>query len=165
MTKTVLVQDFMTKSPHSIGVELSVGDAKKIMRAYKIRHLPVLDGGNLVGVVSDRDVRMIEAVSQGQKLSEIPIEEAMSQAVYTVSPTMPLQVCARHMSSHLLGSAVVMKGSRVVGVFTTTDALAALAQILDAMDEKPMKLAALVHPGVSAIVRQPKGTLLKPERR
>lgn len=44
MSQTILVQDYMTATPHSIGVSLSLSDAANMMKAYKIRHLPVLDG-------------------------------------------------------------------------------------------------------------------------
>lgn len=143
MTQTILVKDFMTESPHSIGVSLSVGDAKNMLRAYDIRHLPVLESGALVGVLSDRDIQMIEVIA-GKGADEVSVEQAMSQVVYTVSPTTPLQVCALHMYRHKLGSAVVMEGPRVIGVFTTTDAMRALAEVLEALDEKPPRLGAIV---------------------
>lgn len=161
MSQTILVRDYMTETPHSIGVTLAVGDAKNMMRAYQIRHLPVLDGGKLVGMVSDRDVQMIEAMSGARKADDVTIEEAMSQAVYTVSPTTPLQVCALHMHKHRLGSAVVMQGNKVVGVFTTTDAMRALAELLDALDEKPAKLGAIVTHEAVALAEREKGPLLK----
>jgi acetoin utilization protein AcuB len=150
MSQTILVRDYMTPSPHSIGVTLTVGDAKNMMKAYQIRHLPVLDGGGLVGLVSDRDVQMIEAMAKGNP-DAVSVEEAMSQAVYTVSPTTPLQVCALHMQKHKLGSAVVMEGKRVVGVFTTTDAMRALAEVLAA------------EPEASELAERPQGTLLPVE--
>jgi len=143
MTQTILVQDFMTESPHSIGVTLTVGDAKNMMRAYEIRHLPVLEKGTLVGVLSDRDVQMIEIIA-GKGADEVSVEQAMSQVVYTVSPTTPLQVCALHMYRHKLGSAVVMDGTKIVGVFTTTDAMRALSEVLESLDEKPPRLGAIV---------------------
>ena len=139
MANTVLVRDYMTPSPHSIGVTLTQADARNMMRAYQIRHLPVLDRGQLVGLLSDRDVQAFEAAAAARR-NDVTVEEAMSQAVYTVSPTTPLQVCALHMARHKLGSAVAMEGARVVGVFTATDALRALAEVLKALDEKPARL-------------------------
>lgn len=135
-TQTVLVQDYMTASPHSIGVSLSLADAQNMMRAYRIRHLPVLDGGKLVGMVSDRDIQMVESMGHMEP-DEVSIEEAMSQAPYTVTPTTPLEVAARHMAKHKLGSAVVLDANKVVGVFTTTDGMRALAEMLAASDSRP----------------------------
>lgn len=120
----------MTPSPHSIGVSLSLQDAANMMKAYQIRHLPVLEGRTLVGIVSDRDVQMVESLG-GLDSTEVPIEEAMSQAPYTVTPTTPLEVAARHMATHKLGSAVVVDpNQKVIGVLTVTDAMRALADVL-----------------------------------
>ncbi|MCA2977554.1 MAG: CBS domain-containing protein [Myxococcaceae bacterium] len=130
MPQTILVQDYMTASPHSIGVTLSLSDAANMMKAFKIRHLPVLDGRALVGIVSDRDVQMVESM-EGIDPDEVPIEEAMSQAPYTVTPSTPLEVAARHLARHKLGSAVVVDANqKVVGVFTVTDGMRALADLL-----------------------------------
>lgn len=133
MAQTILVQDYMTASPHSIGVSLSLTDAANMMRAYKIRHLPVLDGNVLVGIVSDRDIQMVEGMS-GVDPVEVSIEEAMSQSPYTVAENTPLEVAARHMATHKLGSAVVVNANqKVVGVFTVTDGMRALADLLGKM--------------------------------
>lgn len=138
-TQTVLVQDYMTPSPHSIGVSLTLADAQNMMRAYRIRHLPVLDGGKLVGMVSDRDIQMVESMGK-MNADEVTIEEAMSQAPYTVTPTTPLEVAARHMAKHKLGSCVVIDANKVVGVFTTTDGMRALADMLEVSTTRPGKL-------------------------
>ncbi len=140
MSQTILVQDYMTSTPHSIGVSLSLSDAANMMRAYKIRHLPVLDGNQLVGIVSDRDIQMVNSMA-GVKADDVPIEEAMSQSPYTVASTTPLEVCARHMAKHKLGSAVVVNANnKVVGVFTVTDGMNALADLLGKAPEDAMPL-------------------------
>lgn len=138
MSQTILVQDYMTATPHSIGVSLSLSDAANMMKAYKIRHLPVLDGNQLVGIVSDRDIQMVNSMA-GVKADDVPIEEAMSQSPYTVASTTPLEVCARHMAKHKLGSAVVVNANqKVVGVFTVTDGMNALADLLGKVPEGAM---------------------------
>ena len=131
----MLVQDYMTASPHTIGASLSLSDAANMMKAYKIRHLPVLDGNALVGMVSDRDIQMVKSM-EAVDADEMPIEEAMSQAPYTVSATTPLEVVARHMAKHKLGSAVIVNANqKVMGVFTVTDGMRALADLLGQMPE------------------------------
>jgi acetoin utilization protein AcuB len=140
MSQTILVQDYMTETPHSIGVSLSLSDAANMMKAYKIRHLPVLDGNQLVGIVSDRDIQMVNSMA-GVKADDVPIEEAMSQSPYTVASSTPLEVCARHMAKHKLGSAVVVNANnKVVGVFTVTDGMNALADLLGKAPEEAMPL-------------------------
>jgi acetoin utilization protein AcuB len=125
----LLVRELMTKTPHTIGVRLTLADAAKVMKKYKIRHLPVLESGALVGVLSERDVQMISALSDLDPTC-ILVEEAMSQAPWTVSPDTSVLEVATTMAEKKLGSAVVMENDRVIGVFTTTDGMRCLAQLL-----------------------------------
>lgn len=125
------IEAFMTPAPHTIGRDQSLIAAKEMMSRYGVRHLPVLDGGQLVGVVSERDVAFIGSV-RDVETSELTVGEAMSAEVYTVSRTEPLRNAAATMARHRYGSAIVVDGNRVVGLFTTVDALRALQAVLDA---------------------------------
>lgn len=119
----------MTRSVHTIGASLSLADAARVMKKHKIRHLPVLEGGALVGLISDTDVQVISSMSEIDPTC-ILVEEAMSQAPWTVEPSTPLVEVAAHMAEAKLGSAVVMENDKVVGVFTTTDGMRVLAELL-----------------------------------
>jgi len=129
--KKPTVADYMTRSPHSIGFDQTLARAHALMREERIRHLPVLVGGRLVGMLSERDLAFIEGLRDvdSQKLR---VEEAMTPMPYVVEPTTPLAKVAREMFAHRYGSAVVMEEGHVVGVFTTTDALRALSEALEA---------------------------------
>ena len=129
MVQTLLVQDLMTRSPLTIDASSSVADAKRLMKRTGVRHLPVTDEGSLVGLISDRDVKLIEAHSNASP-GEIALAEAMSRAPWTVAPSTPLEVAVRHMARHKLGSSVVVDNDQVVGIFTSQDGLRALAQLL-----------------------------------
>ena len=120
----------MTRSPHTIGHHRTVADAHQMMTEHGIRHLPVLDGGKLVGVVTDRDLSLVESL-RGLDAEQTKVSEAMSADVFTVSQRAGVRQVAKEMSDHKYGSAVVMEGDRVVGVFTTVDALRALSLILE----------------------------------
>jgi acetoin utilization protein AcuB len=99
------------------------------MRRQRIRHLPVLHGGKLVGLVSLRDLHLVETLPDvDPKL--VSVEDAMSQDVYSVRPDASLRDVVREMARRKLGSAVVMSGRKVVGMFTTVDALRVLARTL-----------------------------------
>ncbi|WP_437900414.1 CBS domain-containing protein [Sorangium sp. So ce124] len=128
-SSTIRIQDCMTQSPHSIGAEQKVGLARALMRGHRIRHLPVLSGGRLVGILSERDIYWIETLKE-QEGDELAVSEAMSPCPYAVAPSAPLSEVVREMAEHKYGSAVVLNGAQVVGVFTTTDALAVLAALL-----------------------------------
>ena len=129
-TKHLTVGDRMTKTPHVLGDEQTLSTAHEVMREHRIRHLPVLHGGKLVGVLSLRDLHLIETLSDVDP-EQVPVEEAMSQDVYVVPPSSPLKDVVKEMAERKLGSAVVAQGAQVVGVFTTVDALETLAQVLE----------------------------------
>jgi acetoin utilization protein AcuB len=124
------IDKYMTPSPHSVGQEQSLAQAHKLMRAHRIRHLPVLHGGKLVGVLSDRDLHLIETLRDVDP-DNVTVEEAMSPTVYTVSPEAPLDEVVREMAHHKYGCAVVEHTGKLVGVFTTVDAMRAFADLLE----------------------------------
>jgi acetoin utilization protein AcuB len=123
------IQKYMTTSPHSIGREQTLGRAHAVMRQHGIRHLPVLDGGVLVGLLSLRDAHLLETLKDVD-VQKVTVEEAMTSVVYAVSPEAPLDEVASAMAEHKYGCAVVMQNHHVVGIFTTVDACAALADLL-----------------------------------
>jgi acetoin utilization protein AcuB len=123
-----LIRDFMSPTPHSIGRHQPLAVAHERMRASGIRHLPVLEGGKLVGLLSQRDAFFIETLRDVDPAS-VPVEDAMSVDVYITSPDAPLSDVAATMAEHKYGCAVVMDGAHLTGIFTTVDALIALARI------------------------------------
>lgn len=123
------IQKYMTTVPHTIRPDLSLAEADRLMREHRIRHLPVLEGGRLVGMLSQRDIRLIESF-QDTNPEEVKAEEAMSQDIYEVEPSAALDAVASTMAAHKYGSAVVTQNGKVVGIFTTVDALQALSELL-----------------------------------
>jgi acetoin utilization protein AcuB len=121
-----VVEQHMTVSPVVIGVGDTLSDAHRVMRERGIRHLPVLEAGRLVGVVSQRDLYIAESLS-GVDPATDTVREAMSGEPYTVPPGAPLDEVAATMAERRLGSAIVVDRGAVIGVFTTVDALRALA--------------------------------------
>jgi acetoin utilization protein AcuB len=128
MTETI--ERFMTPSPHTIGDDQTLSVAHRIMREYGIRHLPVLMGGKLVGMLSQRDVYFIETLRDVDP-DKVKVNEAMSQDLYAIGPRSSAREVAREMALHKYGAAVIVDHGRVVGVFTTSDALRALSELLD----------------------------------
>lgn len=123
------VQKYMTTSPHSIGQEQPLSAAHKIMGDNGIRHLPVLHGGKLVGMITDRDLHLIETLRDVDP-AKVLVEEAMSTSVYAVSPDTPLDEVSSEMAEKKYGSAIVMQNAKVVGIFTTVDVCNALTELL-----------------------------------
>ena len=125
----VTIERFMTRAPYTIGFHQTLAAAHRLMSEHGIRHLPVLESGKLVGIVSQRDLHLIETL-RGVDPGEVEVSEAMTPVPYTVSPRSSLSRVASEMAEHKYGSAVVLEKDRVVGVFTTVDALRALFSLL-----------------------------------
>lgn len=127
MKKTIA--EFMTPSPVTIGVDQTVAFANRRMHEAGIRHLPVLEAGKLVGILSDRDIALIEGLP-GADIETLMVGDAMSSEVYAVSSKTTLAHAAEIMAERKIGSAVVTEHGKVVGIFTTVDALRVLAEHL-----------------------------------
>jgi acetoin utilization protein AcuB len=125
------IRNYMTLSPHSIGGEQTLADARAMMLGNDIRHLPVLNEGKLVGVVTYSEVHALD-VFAGVDGQEVTVWDAMTTSVYAVSPETPLDEVASEMAFHKYGCVVVMQDHDVVGIFTTVDACRALADSLRA---------------------------------
>lgn len=123
------IKKYMTSSVQTIGDEQPMSVAHRVMREEHIRHLPVLHQGKLVGVVTDRDLRMVETLRDVDP-TRVAVSEAMTADVYTVSPDAGLDEVVQSMATHKYGSAVVVDHGHVVGIFTTVDACGALAELL-----------------------------------
>ena len=132
--KRVTVGACMTAGEHSIGASQTLEHAALRMAKLRVGHLPVLEAGKPVGMLSERDIEVIRSVLPGQA-ARIPVEDAMSGVPYCVTPDTSVAEAARHMAVRKLASALVVEHGRAIGVFTTADALALLAELLEGSDE------------------------------
>jgi acetoin utilization protein AcuB len=124
------IDKYMSESPHTVGVDQPLIKALDLMHEFHVRHLPVLDGGKLVGLLSDRDIHLVESLS-GTSLAEVQVGEAMTPDPYTASPLAPLDEVVSTMARHKYGSTVVVDHGQVRGIFTAVDGLAALSWLLE----------------------------------
>jgi acetoin utilization protein AcuB len=127
MDKTAPIADFMTSMPHTVGSEQTITFAQKLMQKHGVRHLPVLHGGELHGIVSDRDLGMVAGLNEVNP-DATTVEEAMTQEAYTVTKDTPLFSVLNEMLANKYGSAVVVEGNKIIGILTTHDALALLVE-------------------------------------
>jgi len=124
------ISRYMSRQPWTIRRDATMSQAHRMMREHGIRHLPVLDGGVLVGVVTERDLHLIETLPDTDP-DEVDVEDAMTVEVYGVGPDEPVDAVVERMASRKLGSTVVVDRRGVVeGIFTTVDALQVLAEVL-----------------------------------
>jgi acetoin utilization protein AcuB len=124
------IQKFMTTQPHSIGQEQTMAMAHTVMREHRCRHLPVLTGGKLVGLLSDRDLSLLETLRDVDP-KKVLVEDAMTANPYAVQPDTALDEVVSTMAEHKYGCAVVMQNNKLVGIFTTVDACRAFAEMLN----------------------------------
>jgi acetoin utilization protein AcuB len=124
------IREYMTDAPHTVARNRSLASARRMMKDHRVRHLPVLEAGKIVGLLSERDLLFIEALPNVNP-TDVRVEEAMVDDVFTASPETPVGEVIETMIVRKVGSAVVVDGDRVVGVFTTIDALRALHELLE----------------------------------
>jgi len=121
----------MTAFPFSIASTAPVDEALEFMRKEKIRHLPVTDDGNLVGIISDRDIKLVLGPDFAYPdPGKITVREAMIRDSYIVDLEAGLDTVLNHMAEHHIGSAVVTRHGKLAGVFTSQDACRHFAEFL-----------------------------------
>jgi len=129
MARVPPIKAVMSPFPYSIAAGASLAEARWMLSAHGIRHLPVLDGENLVGVLSSRDIDRAMRSSPDDDGAPT-VGQACSSPAYTVELETPLDNVLLHMVAERIGSALVVRGDKVVGIFTTTDACRLFAEML-----------------------------------
>jgi acetoin utilization protein AcuB len=124
------VAEYTSHAPYAVGPGEPLGNARRLMEKYSIRELPVRAEGKVVGLLSERDLRLVWALMHPPP-EALAVEGAMKTEPYTVETTMRLDDVVRAMATRHLDAAVVLEGGRVVGVFTSADAMRALADALE----------------------------------
>jgi len=108
----------------------SIKEAIRLMRLHDVRHLPVLEKNKVVGVVSQRDIYLMQSLENSDP-GRVQVSEAMTSDPYTVEPDEPIDHVAREMVRRKIGSVLVTHGDRLLGLFTNSDALLALAALVE----------------------------------
>jgi acetoin utilization protein AcuB len=123
------ISRYMTAQPWTIRHDAKLSEARSLMREHAIRHLPVLDGGRLVGILSERDIYMLErfpVFDEGHT-----VEDAMTQDVYTVHGDDPVDSVVEAMAQRKYGSAVVLnRRDSIEGIFTSVDAMQVFVDVV-----------------------------------
>ena len=137
MSRARTIKTAMTPFPHSVEIKAPIREAQSFMREYQIRHLPVTEDGTLMGLVTDRDIKLLLGPDfDYPKPSELTVSDAMVEEAYVVDVDTPLVDVVKRMSDRRLGSALVTRNGKLAGVFTSTDACRVLADCLDEADAR-----------------------------
>jgi acetoin utilization protein AcuB len=124
------VTRWMTKSPVVAESNESLASVRRKMDKGNFHRIPVVDGGKLVGIVSDRDLRQ-----HAGSLENVKVNGAMTKPVVSVAPTAMLEQAANLLVKHKIGGLPVVEQGKVVGVITATDLLRAFVEVLGGAQE------------------------------
>ncbi len=123
----MLVKDIMKRPVITIGPEATLREAHLLMWERGIRHLPVVDEGRLVGIITDRDIRLATSTLRPNPLScDARVYEVMKRPVLTADPLDPVEDAARLMREEKVGCLPVVEGKELIGIITGIDLLDAL---------------------------------------
>lgn len=144
MREMLQVRQFMTTPVTSLSSTARLLEAGLLLRAGRIRHIPIIDDGQLVGILSDRDIQRctpsmltrVAAEEYNAIFENTPISRVMTREPQHVSPDTPLQTAAELLRAHKLGCLLVVEDGNVVGIITKDDMLAALVKLLDEVPAK-----------------------------
>ncbi len=133
------VGTFMTRDPITVSEDTSMKDVLLLLRTHKIRHLPVANGKQLVGLVSDRDIRraspsLLSGIGKSEYervLDDTTVARIMTREPFTVAENTTLEEAVRVLVERKFGSLPVVKGTDLVGIFTEIDALKVLLSQLN----------------------------------
>ena len=133
----MFVADWMTREVVTIAPDDSVAHAMHLMRDRKIKHLPVLKDGRLVGVISDRDIKAfapskataLDVYEINYLLAKATVKEAMGRQLTTTAPDTPVEGAALVMLEGNIGCLPVLDGDVLVGIISDRDIFRALVDI------------------------------------
>ena len=124
------VEEFTSPSPMTAPITADLETLSGMMKEFGIRHIPIVDKNQIVGLVSDRDIKVALGLNREIK-KMIRAEDIMSMDPISVDSTATLDEVAYVMSENKIGSVLVNdEAGELVGIFTSTDALNALIEIV-----------------------------------
>jgi CBS domain-containing protein len=138
MTETYIVRDYMMSALTTISKDSSLLDAAMTMRRSSIRHLPIVDGDRLVGIITERDVlrcspSLLSEITQDEYnaiFENTPIARVMTRDPTSVQPDAPIRDAVALMMDRKMGCLPVVENGRLVGILTRSDLLTVLMNLL-----------------------------------
>ena len=137
------IRDVMTKNPITVDSETLVIDAQRIMKENNIRRLPVVDKGNLVGIVTQHDLLQaspspatsLSIHELNYLLAKMKVKEVMKKNPFTLTPDTPFEEALRIGQDKKIGSFPVMDKGKLVGIITESDTVRFLTRALGLREE------------------------------
>lgn len=136
----MLVGKRMRKEPVTVSPQDSLATAMAKMRAGKFRRLPVVEGGRLVGILTEGDIR-----ERLGNLERTEVQSCMTEGLLTVTPGTTLEEAAATLLNHKIGGLPVLEGGRLVGIITTSDILRAFLDVMGALEPGTARIDLLLE--------------------
>lgn len=131
MKRLPAIKSVMTPFPYSVDIDAPIAEAQRFMREHRIRHLPVTEKQELVGVLSDRDIKLYLGPDLDYpKPKETRVRDVYMDSPYIVDLNERLDVVLQAMADRHIGSVLVTRNRKLAGVFTVTDACRTFARHL-----------------------------------
>jgi acetoin utilization protein AcuB len=143
------VSEWMTPAPLTVAPSTPIPKVQDLMLYRRIRHLPVVEDGRLVGIITDRDVRTVQpspATGLAERemhylLERLTVRAVMTRPVLTIAPHESLAEAVRLMLENRIGGLPVTEGDRVLGILTEVDLLRAFSTTLGVRAGRPPRAA------------------------
>jgi len=138
------VRDLMAREVATLDASDTLDLADDVMRLGRVRHFPILEGGKVVGVLSQRDLFRAAASSLLQLryeasrewLAKVPVKAVMSTTVHAIGPDRPARDAVDMLLQHKIGCLPVVENDKLVGLLSETDCLQYLSRVLALSDER-----------------------------
>lgn len=132
------VRDIMTPSPHTLPADATLGEAVELMSGYRIRHLPVVENDRIIGIISDRDVKMalgpdaedMSIDSMDTRLLDGPVDWFMSDGTVTIDHDAQVSEAADLFLKKKVGALPVMNNGKLVGIISVLDIVRVAVPVL-----------------------------------
>jgi CBS domain-containing protein len=146
----VIADTVMTRDVVCVEVDDSLTDAHQVMIEWEIRHLPVLDGKHLVGILSNRDVLARAAWTEnGIVVPDVPVEEVMTAKPFTCLASTDVTSIGESMIKHKIDCLpVVDRDGELVGLVTSSDLIEILISKEQASVRRPLPFHYMVYKSV-----------------
>jgi acetoin utilization protein AcuB len=122
----------MTPFPHFVRVDESLEEVERLMAEHEIRHIPVQQEGRVVGMISERDLRVIaRAALRPAEAQKLRARDVLTPEPYVVDFGTPLAEVVSEMAARRIGSAIVVRRGKLAGIVSVVDVCRVLASVLE----------------------------------
>tara|TARA_B100000315_G_scaffold252973_1_gene290834 strand:+ start:2034 stop:2675 length:642 start_codon:yes stop_codon:yes gene_type:complete len=169
----MIVKEVMSKNPVTIGPAAKLRAVNELMKANKVRHVPVIKNGKLVGIVTEKDIRyaMIpekipgKKIPKGWNLDHLKVQDVMTKDAIAISQETQVEEAARIIYGSKIGALPIMKNNKLVGIISVMDILGIFIEMMGMLKSSSridvlMRETQVNFDKVSKIIHQKNGQII-----